>query len=336
MKKFFVLFLLNCCLLVKKSNAQQQSTLDELFSGKDSTLVLDSLMAGFEDYLDSIYSRKSFFSVSLTAGTALLSYENSNSVKIDVQKRLLLAPSIGYYHKSGFGLNVATYMVNEEKSFTPYQYNFTPSFDLIRKKFSTGIAFTKSILKDSLSFYTTPLQQEGFIYFNYKDWQIRPSLSISYAWGSVTSYNERKVRILKKRLKQSRNIYVRETIEESINDLSLNFSLRKDFNFFGLLSNDDMVSLTPVVMLNCGTQQYGFNTTYDVSRVDVTKVNVLPSNSSITDRNSFTAQSAALILRGAYLYKRFMVQPQFIVDYFIPGKEDQLNSAFSITANVTF
>lgn len=335
MKKYAVSFLLITCMLVKKSNAQQ-SVLDELFSGKDSTLVLDSLMAGFEDYLDSIYARKSFFSVSLTAGTALLSYENSNSVKIEVQKRMLLAPSVGYYHKSGFGLNVATYMVNEEKSLTPYQYNITPSFDLIKKKYSTGVAFTKSFIKDSLSFYTTPLQQEAFVYFNYKDLFIRPSVSVSYAWGSVTSYNERKVRILKKRLRQSRNIFIRETVEESINDLSLNFSLRKDFNFFSILSDEDMVSLTPVVMLNCGTQQYGFNTTYDVSRVDVTKVNVLPSNSSITDRNSFTAQSAALILRGAYLYKRFMVQPQFIVDYFIPGKEDQLNSAFSITANVTF
>jgi hypothetical protein len=322
-------------LIAIKTNAQQNS-LDDLFKGKDSTKVMDSLMLEFESFLDSMTSRKSFFSAGIVAGTALLSYENSNNVKIDVQKRILFAPSIGYYHKTGFGLTAAAYMVNDKGNFAPYQYNIIPSFDLIKKKYSTGIAFTKSFIKDSLTFYTTPLQQEAFVYFTYKDWIIRPSVSVSYGWGTTTSFREKKVIIQKKRLRQARSIYIRETNEESINDLSLNFSIRKDFNFYSLLNGDDMLSLTPVMMLNCGTQQYGFNTTYDFSRVDLTRINALPSNNSITDRNSFTAQSAAVILRAAYLYKNFMVQPQFIVDYFIPGTTDQLNSAFSISANVTF
>ncbi len=327
--------ILTLLLFAIETNAQQNS-LDDLFKGKDSTKVMDSLMSEFESFLDSMTARKSFFSAGMVAGTAMLSYENSNSVKIDVQKRILFAPMIGYYHKTGFGLTAAAYMVNDKGNFAPYQYNLTPSFDIIRKKFSTGVAFTKSFIKDSLSFYTTPLQQEAFVYFTYKDWLIRPSVSVSYGWGTTTSYRERKLIIQKKRLKQARSIYIREKNEESIHDLSVNFSLRKDFNFYSLLNGDDMISLTPVVMLNCGTQQYGFNTSYDLSRVNLTRINALPSNSSITDRNSFTAQSAAVILRAAYLYKNFMVQPQFVVDYFIPGTTDQLNSAFSISANVTF
>lgn len=335
MKQIFSLVFVVQLMLANESKAQQ-NTLDELFKGKDSTRVMDSLMSEFDSFMDSMTSRKSFFSAGIVAGTALLSYENSNSVKIDVKKRILFAPSIGYYHKSGLGITTAAYMVNDKGSFAPYQYNVTPSFDLIKKKFSTGIAFTKSFIKDSLSFYTTPLQQEGFVYFTYKDWIVRPSVSVSYGWGTTTSFREKKLIIYKKRLKQARTIYIREKNEESIHDLSVNFSVRKDFNFFSVLNGDDMISLTPVVMLNCGTQQYGFNTTYDMARIDVTRVNALPSNSSITDRNNFAAQSAAVILRAAYLYKNVMVQPQFIVDYFIPGVTDQLNSAFSISANVTF
>ena len=69
---------------------------------------------------------------------------------------------------------------------------------LSRGSFSTGISFSKYISKDSLSFYTTPIQNEFFAYFSYKKWWLRPSISVSYGWGSKTEYEKRKHKLEQK------------------------------------------------------------------------------------------------------------------------------------------
>lgn len=328
---FVMVFLV---LFASKSSAQRTS-FDDLFINGDTTAVLDSLMKDFEDYLDSVNGRKSFFAASVTAGTSLFSFENSNNTYFTTERKFLFSPSLSYFHKSGFGINTAAYVIKDGKTFNPFQYSISPSFDYLKRKYSTGVSYTRYFVKDSLQFYTTPIQQEAFAYFTYKDFLIKPSISVAYGWGSTTSFEKKKIKIKKNRAKNSR-INVTEIREESLHDLSVVLSVKKDFNFFDVLRERDMISLTPVLLINCGTQQYGFNSSYSYTKSSSLKSGSLPSNVSITDRSSFSPQTAAVIMRASYLSGRVLIQPQIIMDYFIPGTEQQLNTAFSVTAGVTF
>ena len=310
----------------------QKNRIDSLFMGSDTSSVIDSLMRDFDSYLDSITATKSIFFVSMSAGTGVFSFEQSNSTFLTSEKKLILSPSIAYYHKSGLGISATGYMINQDKGLNFYQYVFTPSFDIINRNFSTGISFSRYISEDSLDFYTTPIQNEIFTYFSYKKWWLRPSINVSYGWGNSVEYEERKLLIQKGRSKKDRQVPIVVRNEESVNDLSVTLSLRKDFNWYDVLSTNDNVSFTPVVMFNSGTQNFGFNTSYSGTLPKSIRVNSLPSNNNITEKTDFAAQSLSMVLRGIYLKGKFMLQPQVLFDYYLPEADDRFNTVFSITA----
>ena len=339
MKSFVIAFGMMSLFLVagQKTNAQK-TRIDSLFMNRDTTSVIDSLMQDFDSFLDSISARKSILFVSMSAGTGIFSFEEQNSLVLNAEKKLILSPFVGYYHKSGLGISAAAYMINETTGLNFYQYAFTPSFDIIRRNFSLGISFSKYISEDSLQFYTTPIQNELFAFFTYKKLWLQPSISVSYGWGSSVEYEERQLQIQKGRSKKKPhvdqvNVVVRN--EESVNDLSLTLALRKDFNWYDVLLEDDNISFTPVVLLNSGTQNFGFNTSYNYTLPTAIRVNSLPSNSNITDKTNFAAQSLSVILRSNYLKGRFMLQPQVLFDYYLPQAEDKFITVFSITAAIS-
>lgn len=336
MKKRKAITLFCCWLLVSPVVKAQQSVLDSLFRNGDSTAVMDSLLKDFDLFLDSMSKPKSTFVVGLSAGTGFFSFENTNSVFITTEKRLMVSPMVGYFHKSGLGLSAAAYGVSESGAFNFYQAAVSPSYDLIRRKFSTGIAYSHYFTKDSLNFYTTPIRDELFAYFSWKRWWFRPTLSVSYGWGSSTNYEKEQRFIYSRLLQQSRSYYVTVKNVESVADFSLTLSIRKDFDWYGLFSKKDNFTITPVLMLNSGTQQFGFNTSYSYAATAI-RVNSLPSNSSLSETTDFGLQSASGILRLGYMYGKFMIQPQVFFDYYLPPTEEKrLNTVFSINASVAF
>jgi len=314
----------------------QINRIDSLFLNNDTTSVIDSLMQDFDSYLDSISAPKSFFNMSIGVGTGIFSFENNNSVFLTSEKKLVLSPSLGYYHKTGLGISATGYMINENNKFKFYQFVITPSFDVIKRNFSSGISFSKYINKDSLQFYTTPIQNELFAYFSYKKWWLRPSISVSYGWGSKTEYEKKQYKIYRRLLQQSNRYYVTIKNEESINDLSVTLSVRKDFNWSDVLLKDDNVTLTPVFLFNSGTQNFGFNTSYTYTIPAAIRVNSTPGNSNLRDRTEFAAQSVSMALRTSYLKGKFMIQPQVLFDYYLPEADDRFNTVFSITAGFSF
>jgi len=322
-------------LTLQPANAQQ-NRIDSLFSHGDTTAVMDSLMADFENFLDSLAKPKSFFTVSLGIGTGFFSFEDKSSVYLTTEKKLLFSPSLSYYHKTGFGISATAFGLRDNNRFNFYQFAFSPSYDLIKRSFSTGISFTKYISKDSLDFYTTPIQNEIFTYFTYKKWWIRPSVSISYGWGTKTEYEQRKYQRLSRLLAQRNSgYYVTVENKESIRDFSLTFSLRKNFDWYNVLGKDDNITFTPVLLLNSGTQQFGFNTSYSYNATAI-RVNSLPSNSNISDQSSFALQSVSMVMRGSYMKGRLLLQPQILFDYYLPESDSPFNTVFSVSAGISF
>lgn len=303
-------------------------------SGKDSTAFLDSIMNEMDDILDEMIASKSFFSAGIGAGTGFFNFKNTSSTDFQSEKKLLLSPAISFFHKSGFGISASGYAVSENNNFNPYQLSLTPSYDYIeRKKWALGIAFTKYFTKEDLSFYTTPIRNEVSGYFNYKKFWIQPGVAVAYGWGSRTEFEHRWLDIL--RLRRVRDpLLITMRSEESIADLSVLLSVRHDFNWSGLFNNHDLLTVTPVLLLSTGTQNFGFNTSFS-SRSKVAS-NFLPGNQYIKDRSGFDTQSASCVLRGDYSIRKFFFQSQILLDYYLHHAENRLNNVFAVIAGVNF
>lgn len=322
----FVLF------LVKRPAIAQDGSLDSLFASGDTTAVLDSLMKEFDNFLDSMTIRKSFFMVSATAGNGVFSFESKGSaLNVTTRNKLILSPSAGYYHKSGLGLSATAFMLSDSGRMNVYQYALSPSFDWIKRAFSTGIAYTRYFHKDSLNFYVTPIQNELFAYFSYKKWWLRPTVSIGYGWGSKTELEKRQMTRLAALLHFRRRPTLTTRNVESVQDFSLTISLRKDIDWYDVLLKDDNLTLTPVILLNSGTQNFGFNTSYTYSFTAI-RANSLPGNRHISENTEFRPQSATGALRLSYLKGKFLLQPQVLFDYYLPDATDKFNTVFSMTA----
>ncbi|NOT50175.1 MAG: hypothetical protein HOP10_02750 [Chitinophagaceae bacterium] len=302
------------------------------------TIDYDQLFQDFDAFMDSILTPNSYFLASLSMGKGYYNFESKGTTLLESSKRLTYSPTLGYYSKSGLGLTMIGYIVNDKENMNFYQFSFSPSFDYLKNRdFATGISFTKFFTKDSLPFYTTPLQNELFAYFTYRKWWIRPSVSASYGWGSRTDYVKRESVIQDLRLRRRGFTYI--NTEESVSDFSVTASVRHDFYWLDVFTFNDHIRITPQLALTSGTQKFGFNqsaSTY--ATVIRTGSNVLYSAEDVylDDQINFQPQSLTLYLRSEYSIGKFFVQPQLTLDYYFPATSKHFTSLFSITAGVMF
>jgi len=175
----------------------------------DTSINYEELFRDFDDFMDSILTPNSYFLASLSLGKSFYNFETKSNLLIEPSKKLTYSPTLGYYHKSGFGLTANGSVVNDEKNMNFYQFSIAPSFDYLKNKsMAAGISFTKFVTKDSLPFYTTPLQNELYAYFTYRKTWIRPTIALSYGWGSRSDYIKREAIIQDLRLRRRGFTYI--------------------------------------------------------------------------------------------------------------------------------
>ena len=304
----------------------------------DTSINYDELFRDFDAFMDSILSPDSYFLASLSLGKSYYNFQTKNSSVIEPSKKITYSPTLGYYHKSGLGLTTTGYIVNDEKNLNFYQFLIAPSYDYLHnKKFATGISFTKFVTKDSLPFYTTPLQNELYAYFTYRKTWLRPTLAMSYGWGSRSDYVKRESVIQDLRLRRRGFTYI--NVEESVRDFSLMASVRHDFYWLDIFNKKDFIRFSPQVAFTSGTQQFGFNQSSSTYGTSIrTNSNVLYSTENVylDDEVKFQPLSLSLYLRGEYSIGRFFIQPQFVLDYYFPSSTGNFNSLFSINAGLMF
>lgn len=304
----------------------------------DTTIDYSELFSDFEAFMDSILSPHSYFLTSLSMGKGFYNFESKSNSSITTSKKLTYSPIIGYYHKNGLGITGTGYVVDDGTKLNFYQGSITPSFDYLKNKaLATGISYTKFITKDSLPFYTTPLQNELYAYFTYRKFWVRPTIALSYGWGSRTDYMEREELIQDLRLRRRGFTYI--NTEETISDFSLITSVRHDFYWLDVFTYKDHIRFTPQVAFTSGTQNFGFN------QKSSTYVNVIRNNTSVLystenvyldDQLKFQPLSLTLFLRGEYSIGKFFVQPQFTLDYYFPANSNNFSSVFSINLGCIF
>ncbi|HEX2606017.1 MAG TPA: hypothetical protein VHK91_01515 [Flavisolibacter sp.] len=253
-------------------------------------------------------------------------------------KKLILTPSLSYYSKTGLGISATASAIREKKKLLPYQFYLTGSYDYIKnRKFITGISLTHFFTKDSLDFYTSPLTNEAYVYFTFRNFWLKPSISGSYGWGTRSGYQEREEYIYSLLLRP--NGYTRINTEENITDINLTLSLRHDFYWMNVLASRDFIRLTPQFVFTSGTQQFGFNQTSNTyGKARLTGNNILYNTEEVYLDNSFYFQPLSLsaYIKTEYSRGKFFLQPQFLIGYYFPAETNNISTAFQLNAGVIF
>ncbi len=137
------------------TNAHSQKVLPP-----DSTLNYDDLFSDLDDFLDSLSSPRNMFLVNIGISNRYFNYESERSFLLETVNKKTITPALGYFFKNGLGLNASVTIVDDGVHFNPYQVALTGSYDYLKNhRYSTGASFTRFFTKDSLPFYTTPLNE---------------------------------------------------------------------------------------------------------------------------------------------------------------------------------
>lgn len=354
-------YLLIACLMISGSFAWSQNTrkdtipdMDDL--AIDTSIDYDELLSELDLFLDSILAPRSFLLVDMSGASGYFVYKRRNNTQgIYSQKKLILTPTIGYYHKGGPGITASANMITGANgNYNLYQYSVTPSFDFIQnKKWTAGASYTRHFTKDSLHFYTTPLQNEVSGYYLYRNAWLQPGLSATYGWGSRSDLKKRKEYITGFRLKEwiNRNgfsiidtiryidsIFTTITTKESIVDFLLTATLRHTFYWLDLTGSNDCLKFTPMLAFSFGTQKFGFNrTTATTATIRNTgNVQFNRGDVNLSEKSEFQPVSLTLYLRPEYSFRKFFIQPQLMLDYYFPAEKDNFTTFFSLNAGFIF
>lgn len=304
----------------------------------DTTIDYEELFQDFDAFMDSILSPHSYFLANLSMGKGYYNFENKDISFISTSKKLTYSPTLGYYHKGGLGITGIGYIVDDGQNMNFYQYAISPSFDYLQNRnFASGVSYTRFFTKDSLPFYTTPIQNELYGYFTYRKWWFRPTLALSYGWGSRTDYMQREDLIQDLRLRRRGFTYI--NTKESISDFSLTTSARHDFYWLDVFAFKDHIRLTPQLAFTSGTQKFGFNqssSTYATVIRNNSNVLYSTENVYLDDQLKFQPLSLTMYIRGEYSIGKFFIQPQFTMDYYFPATSNNFNSMFSVNIGCMF
>jgi hypothetical protein len=181
------------------------------------------------------------------------------------------------------------------------------------------------------------LQNELYAYFTYRKWWLRPTVALSYGWGSRTDYMERETLIQDLRLLRRGVTRINST--ESVTDFSLITSVRHDFYWLGLMSYKDHLRFTPQLSFISGTQKFGFNQSANTYATTIrTNSNILYNSENVylDDQLDFQPLSLTMFLRGEYSIGKFFVQPQLVLDYYFPATEKNFSTLFSCNVGFIF
>jgi hypothetical protein len=308
-------------------------------SSIDSTAYYNDLFNELDGFLDSLTSSKNMWLVSIGAGNSFLNYQYASNQLLQADKKIIYSPSIGFFHKNGLGINLSSAIVKEGSDFVPFQYAVTGSYDYLKSNiFSTGISLSHFFTKDSLSFYTSPLQNEISLYAGYKKSWVKPSITATYGWGSFTSYEKTIEYVKKLRKRKNEDIYTSTETNESVNDFSLTASVRHDFYWLNVVNKKGRLQLTPRLTFTSGTQKFGFNQTNSsyVAQGNSGKIKYTSENINLDDDLVFQPLSLTAYIKPELTFGHFFVQSQFAFDYYFPAKSKNFTTNYSMNIGFIF
>jgi hypothetical protein len=339
-KKWCLLFMLHLAGMAVCAQVHPRDTLvKQDISIIDSSLGYDDVMFDdLEEFLDSLLSPHNYTLTALSVQRGYFNYKSKSEVFLEPTRKLSLTPTVGYYSKSGLGITGMGSFVSDAKVLRFYQFAASPSYDyLANRKLAAGISYTRYFTKDSLPFYTSPLQNELYAYFTYRHWWVKPMVGVSYGWGSRSAFQEREEYITSLQLRRSG--YTRIDTRESVSDFSIALSARHDFYWLDVFRYNDHIRITPQLTFTSGSQKFGFNQSSNTYATLLRSgANVLYNSENVYLDNKLYFQPLALTfyLKTEYSIGKFYIQPQLILDYYFPATEKQFTGLLSVSGGFIF
>ena len=304
----------------------------------DTSFNYDELLDDMGLFLDSLLKPRSYFLASVSAGSNYFNYWTRANTKLESIKKNLYSPVLGYYHRSGPGITITGNITDDETKVNLYQVAVSPSFDFIKNSnWIGGFSYVRYFTKDSLPFYTSPLQNEFNGYFIWRKSWVQPGITVSYGHGSRSDFKKRERYIQFLRRRRRGTIINTTNTNETVADFSATASVRHSFYWMHIFGKKDYIKLTPQLAFSAGTQKFGFNRTSSIYAVNLRNAaNLLYNTGDVNVDNELKFQplSLSLYLRPEYDIGKFFIQPQFILDYYFPS--DNLSARFSLNAGVIF
>lgn len=208
-----------------------------------SLTVVSQSLADLEKQLDSLLNKRVKSELILGMGYGNNPAYGSKTINLEtpIVMKSFLSPSVGYYHKSGFNASVSSYYLFNTSGNPWFEWDFTVGYDYLKNRhFMAGISYTRYLFADSANVPVTPVTNELFAYFYYRDWWLQPGVSLDLGWGA--------------RQEKVDKDHFLHTI--SGNDFNVVAAVRHPFILGDVVKNDDAVLLTPSVGLTLGSANY--------------------------------------------------------------------------------
>jgi hypothetical protein len=131
--------------------------------------------------------------------------------------------------------------------------------------------------------------------------------------------------------------HFRKTVESAnhIKDFSLSASVRKDFEWYGVLTKNDNITVSLTTYLVTGASKIKTSTNINYATKKLTLARFRKSYND-ADGNGFQVQSAALSASIFYTIGKFNLQPIWFMDYYFQDTDQKFSQVFSLTFAYNF
>ncbi len=313
----------------------QVGRLEKLFAGRDTTAVMDSLLVGFDTYLDSLLAPKSNLTATAGFGNQHFSLKNNafNAAASDT-RQLSVLPALTYYHKSGLGISATGFLTQLCNRLQFYQYAITPSYDYSGKHFAAGVSWSRYFGKDTVSLDASPYNNDYYGYALLQRGHWRLGMTVGYASGSFNdrlTYSD-SLRRYNSQQQQYEWVHYTKTIRTSntLRDISVSVIVRREFSWYGVFAAKDGLTLSVGASLVTGASQLNTATVVKYSTKKIVLSRFTRSYRG-ADGNGYQLQSAALSGSLFYSCGRVSVMPSLFADYYLQDSERKLSSLFSLS-----
>ncbi|MEO6838087.1 MAG: hypothetical protein ABI261_08795 [Ginsengibacter sp.] len=313
------------------------------FAQKDSTdkQILDSLIKNdeFLKLLNNLGKTTSYFQVSAGIGNSLLNGNDMAAKTLQSSNTIVFTPSVGYFHKSGFGVSANGYLLNENQGTKFYQYSVSPYYVYNQSKVINAlVAYTHYFIKDVYNTVSSPIQNDFYGSLSLKKPFLSPGISVGYSSGKSNEIIKIDT-VLKIQDQRVRINYI-DTVNILLKSISVTASLKHDFNFFNLFSEQDGLRFTPEILLNAGINRYQIKHNSSISDFNsLTKKKLKKVRHILTqiDRQSWLIQSVGVDLDLNYVIGKFNFEPDLYLNYYLPKTNDKnFSQIYNFNIGMTF
>ncbi len=304
--------------------------------------ILDSLIKhdAFFKMLNEIGNPKSLVRISLGVGTMPYTNANKSVQTLEKSRQLLLTPSAGYYHKSGFGITAKAYAAKIKGNNEVYQYALSPSYAYSTGNTFDAMASYAHYFRESEFNSSVSLLSDEFVAsVGYKKSWLSPRIIASYARGE---YKEA-VTVDTSYLERNRLIILRynDTAITKIKAFSLAACVEHDFVKAGIFSKKDGLRFTPQVGAYFGQNNFivDYNSTGELYR-NITKKKLKRVSRYQTTADvpgKFEFQSVGLDLNLNYMIGKMYFEPDLYLDYYLHGEDsERFSQVYNFNIGITF